>query len=84
MQGEVLCKIVQGKADVLLVVTRLLSKFESAECSREVDEVVQRLNTFRGTFGFDKSGKRGPKKRSTFLNCPLVWDTVGASFGLTG
>ena len=43
--------------------------------------MVQRLNTFRSIFGFDKSGKRKAKKRSTFVNCLLVWDTV-ASFGL--
>ena len=79
---KVMCMFVKGKADVFLTGTRLLSKFESDDRSREAEEVVQRLNTFRGIFGFDKDGKRELKKRSTFLNCPLVWDT-GASFGLT-
>ena len=78
---EVLCKFVQGKVDVFLAGTRLLSDFESAHCPREVEDVVQRLNIFCGIFDVDKNGKREPKKRSTILNCPLVWDT-SASFGL--
>ena len=82
MPNEVLCEFVKGKADAFLVGTRLLSKFESADRLREAEEAVQRLNTFRGIFGFDKNGKREPTKRSTFLNYPLVWNT-GASFGLT-
>ena len=62
--------------------TILLSKFESTDRSREAEKVVQRLSTFRGIFGFDRDGKCELKKRDTFLNCPLVWDT-SASFGLT-
>ena len=57
MPDKVLCEFVKGKADIFLAGTRLLSKFESADRSREAEDVVQRLNTFRGIFGFDKNGK---------------------------
>ena len=66
---KVLCMFVKGKANVFLAGTIMLSKFESDDRSREAEEVVQRLNTFCGIFGFDKDGKRELKKRSTFLNC---------------
>jgi hypothetical protein len=79
---EVLYKFAQGKTYAFLAGTKLLSKFESASRFREAEEVVHRLNIFRGIFGFDKSDKRETKKRSALLNSSLVWDT-GASFGLT-
>ena len=82
VSNEILCKFVKGKADVFLAGTRFLSTFESSDRSSETEEVVQGLNPFRDIFCFDKNGKHEPKRRSIFLNCPLVWDT-GASFGLT-
>ena len=77
-----LCKFIKSNTDIFLAGIILLSKFEFSDRSKETEEVVQRLNIFSGIFGFDKNGKRKPKKRSAFLNCPLVWDT-GTSFGLT-
>ena len=70
---EVMCEFVKGKYNVFLAGTRLLTKFESAGRSREIEEVVQWLNTFCGIFDFGKNGKHEPKKRSTCLNCPLIW-----------
>ena len=44
---------------------------------------MKRLNHFRVVLGLDSNTQKSLKrKRSTFKNCPLVWDT-GASFGLT-
>ena len=48
-----------------------------------IEKVLKRLNHFRVVLGLDSNTQKSFKrKRSTFKNCPLVWDT-GASFGLT-
>jgi hypothetical protein len=65
---KVLYEFMNDKANTFLAVSKLLSKFESGDRSQGAEEVVQRLNTFRGIFGFDKNGKRKLKKRNTFLN----------------
>ena len=79
---EVLNKFVEDRANTFLAASKLLSDFQSADRTTAAEEVVQRLNVFRGrgTFGFEKDVK--PKTHATFFECPLVWDT-GASFGLT-
>ena len=62
-----------------MAAARLMTKMKSSDRVGGAEEVVQRLSVFRGTFGFDKPDK---PRRSTYYDCPLVWDT-GASFGLT-
>lgn len=52
---------------------------ESSDQVGGAESVLQRLAGFCGTFDFDKTKKL---RRSTFGDCPLVWDT-GALFGLT-
>ena len=80
---EVLNMFVAGRGDTFLAAARLRSKFKSADQLKGAEEVVRRLNHFRVVLGLDSNNKKSLKrKRSTFKNCPLVWDT-GASFGLT-
>ena len=54
---KALCNFVKDRADSFLAVSKLVSKLTSADRSRGAEEVVQRLNTLRGTVGFDKNGK---------------------------
>ena len=41
---DVLCKFVNDRANVFLAVFELLSKFESADCSKGAEEGMKRIN----------------------------------------
>ena len=79
---DVLNNFVAGRGNAFLAATRLNSKLESMQRSNGAEEVVKRLNHFRFILGFDEKGRQVKRRKSTFKNCPLVWDT-GASFGLS-
>ena len=69
-----------NKEDGFLQLTRMLKKFTLLDHAENAQSVVNRINLFR--VALENRHNQPPGHESSFLGCPLVWDT-GASFGLT-
>ena len=75
---EVLSSFCTGRGDVFLAAARQMNWFRERSWDEGAQQTVPRMNLLNHLLEVD--GRSRP--RSTFVDCPLVWDT-GASFGLT-
>ena len=74
---EALSQFCETRADTFLALPKMITHFENKSFEDGAQDSVHRLNLFQSTLGLDNV-----KRKATFKDCPLVWDT-GASFGLT-
>ena len=74
---EALSTFCDSRADTFLALPKMVTHFENKTFEDGAQETVHCLNLFQSTMGLNNN-----KRKATFKDCPLVWDT-GASFGLT-
>jgi hypothetical protein len=77
---ELLDEFCCERGDMFLGAVRLMSHFGMLDLEEGAKKTVKRANVVQVSCGAGESDNVG--KRTTFKDCPLVWDT-GASFGLT-
>ena len=75
---EVLDEFVCDRGETFLSAPKLMGHFQGISVKEGAKQVAGRVNLFQ--VALDTT--TGKKKRHSFRDCPLVWDT-GASFGLT-
>jgi hypothetical protein len=76
---EVLDEFVFDRGPTFLAAPKLFQQFGTISLEEGAELTARRLNLFQSSMG---SNCGEVKRRATFKECPLVWDT-GASFGLT-
>ena len=76
---ELLTKFCCEQGTTFLGATKLIQKFGTLSLEEGVKSTIKHLNILQAAGSTNASHTA---KRTTFKNCPLVWDT-GASFGLT-